>query len=421
MTSRLWKMIHFGYSADRILAIALISPFLMQVVQYLLLSLLGNFDSYGVPIDGMTSTLLSWFAKGTTGIVFLWAFLAIWRDVIKRLVVVSIWVLIAFFSTYALFPMNRAILLELAFPIFLVSIPIVVFASQIKDLEVFRRTTALPIFIIALIGLVIALLSMLGYVSFGTYSMSLSYYLLLPVLFAVTDFLRRPRVFPIVLALVTTAIIVVTGARGPLLSIAVLIFMLLASKLIEATITTRRIWAIVMLAVSTFGVLFWKEFFQLLDSTLEVIGLESRTVELLAKGGINLTGREPLYTKAIEAIGSSPLIGYGIGGDYMVLDGTYVHNFVLEILVHFGVFIGGAILVLLAYLMIRGFLNASSLEFGILAMWFCLGVVPLLVSGSYITSIAFWVYLGLLLSRLESKRTPRVHESGVDIESGNNV
>ena len=64
--------------------------------------------------------------------------------------------------------------------------------------------------------------------------------------------------------------------------------------------------------------------------------------------------------------------------------GNYPHNIFLEILLQFGIVVGTVILVGLACLIWKSFSKGTELERSYLCIMLMLGVMPLLVSGTYL-------------------------------------
>ena len=82
--------------------------------------------------------------------------------------------------------------------------------------------------------------------------------------------------------------------------------------------------------------------------------------------------------------------------------GLYAHNIFLEIYVEFGLILGSFILLFILYLAISSLLVKDIKKYGIALLWICLGLLPLFFSGSYLTSLEFWIMLAVLL-RLRKK------------------
>lgn len=92
----------------------------------------------------------------------------------------------------------------------------------------------------------------------------------------------------------------------------------------------------------------------------------------------------------------SPIVGLGLAGDRLLIGG-YVHNFFVEVLSHFGVVVGLIVLIMFSFGSLLALLRAKQLNYELLIIWFSMGFMPLMVSSSYLISLNFWVFLGLLV------------------------
>jgi len=153
---------------------------------------------------------------------------------------------------------------------------------------------------------------------------------------------------------------------------------------------------LVLLMIGFFSILFFEEILLSLSSFLSKFGIRSRSIALLLRPDINLSGRDSLFRVVVEELMKSPIIGLGLAGDRPLIGG-YVHNFFLEVLSHFGVIVGLIVLIIFSFRCLWGLLRAKQLNYELLIIWFSMGFMPLMVSGSYLISLNFWVFLGLLL------------------------
>lgn len=117
-------------------------------------------------------------------------------------------------------------------------------------------------------------------------------------------------------------------------------------------------------------------------------------IDDLARNLIRLSGYEPDVDINIEyAIFQHPIVGHGIGAEYTIL-GTYSHNIFLDIILQGGFIFGGLFIILFIFKAIMAFVNEEDKLF--FFVLFCYGFVPLLISGSYLSSMSFWIFLGYL-------------------------
>ena len=110
------------------------------------------------------------------------------------------------------------------------------------------------------------------------------------------------------------------------------------------------------------------------------------------------SGRLEIQKELIRQIKINPF-GYGLGGD-RVFTGWYAHNIFLELIVQFGIFIGGFLCVFLVYIVISSLRKARAEMqiLSILLLFICTGLIKLLISGSYLIEPYFFLLLGFAIS-----------------------
>ena len=158
----------------------------------------------------------------------------------------------------------------------------------------------------------------------------------------------------------------------------------------------------IFLFLSMIGV-FLKNIIIQLNEILINYGISSRTLDLLMQDNIHLSGRDVLYQIIIKNIAENPILGIGLAGDRKLL-GTYSHNFLIEILSGFGVVIGGTIIVLIILISYWNFKSSDEIYSNLFLIWFSVGFLPLLVSGSYLTDFSFWIFLGIAIRGIKNKK-----------------
>ena len=145
----------------------------------------------------------------------------------------------------------------------------------------------------------------------------------------------------------------------------------------------------------------------------------SRTLRILLSGQIsNLSGRSDYYARAMSYFSerslAERLFGLGIGGERRFVvqnlnEVGYVHNIFLEIILQFG-YISGTLLILIICILtgwgihyIRKDRNCEIIGITLLS-----GIIPLLFSGSYITSAFFHLWMGFCLKAIMELRDEKL-------------
>jgi O-antigen ligase len=147
-------------------------------------------------------------------------------------------------------------------------------------------------------------------------------------------------------------------------------------------------------------IVFYKEINDYLFSKMEEFGLSTRLFSMYLEGELtDSTGRDEMFSQAINAVKNSPLFGYGITGDRYFSGGlAYIHNFLFEILIAFGPIIGSFIFISLLILLAIGLKVSSRLELTWLLILICVGFIPLFISGTFLTTGWFFFMIGFCIS-----------------------
>lgn len=310
---------------------------------------------------------------------------------VKRFAIVYGIAIIAMISTIAFFPDNERYVryegLRFLLPLI---IPSAVCLSTVKDIDVLRRS----IYIISWSGAVFAMYYMFSYFAgafyIDSYNMSFSYGCLLPMIVLYS----KKKLFPTLVSFFLFLSVVAIGSRG-----SAVIF--IAYLIVDFFVSKRKgRWAVLVLGLLFVAML------PLFEDYLGSVGLHSRTITMLNEGEItNDTGREHFYSECLDAIMNHPLFGIGLFGDRVLLDGSYCHNIIIEVLLDFGVLFGLAIFIVLIRLFLNS-LSVTKVRNRDLLMIFTFGsFLPFMLSGSYLISnnVALWIGFMLYLSETYKK------------------
>lgn len=141
-------------------------------------------------------------------------------------------------------------------------------------------------------------------------------------------------------------------------------------------------------------------FLQTISTILSGIGMQSRILDTLIQQEISLDlGRTRMWTTCIEMIKAHPLLGNGIFADRAQF-GIYCHQIILEILVDFGCVAGGAILLVLVILVVKGLTCRDNSQWKLLfVMFLSMCIVRLMMSSSFWMDTNFWATLAILVNQ----------------------
>lgn len=136
------------------------------------------------------------------------------------------------------------------------------------------------------------------------------------------------------------------------------------------------------------------------------------------------SGRGVLFEKTIDLISRNPLgygpingnnlLGISLGGDKINVGITYPHNFILEIILHFGVI--GSFFILLFIIVLTCTIHANRyFVYRGFGLFLSLGLISLqlFTSSSYIYSTSFWLFVSLglaIYSELSNQQHSNFHE-----------
>ena len=134
------------------------------------------------------------------------------------------------------------------------------------------------------------------------------------------------------------------------------------------------------------------------------LGMSTRVLDRLAAGDfLESAGRDYLAERLLQAIEDKMILGYGLGGD-MVLVNSYSHNLVIELCISFGAIVGGLLLLVVIFLLIKGWLGAKEKNEKILLLaLMCTGFLKLFISSSFMLEGMLFLLLGVSI-RLMRKR-----------------
>lgn len=278
---------------------------------------------------------------------------------------------------------------------FLPSVFFLIVGLAVMDIEHLIRTICKG----AKLGIIVATCSYLMMLMNGMYihydDMATAYAIGLLVCLII-PFSERKNLIYIILGM---ACLMIAGTRGPILCVVVtFIFkgVLFEVKYTKKFVNTILYIIIGLLIYYMLGVRIIEGFSDLMTnfdvSDLRIV--DYFRDEML----LDSSGRDDYYNELIQAIKEQPIAGYGIGGDRYILGDSYAHNIIIECLVSFGVFGGGAIVVWIManslQLLRSKHLNLRKLGIGL----FCGIIIKLMLSSSVIMSKEFFIFIGICIS-----------------------
>ncbi len=381
---------------DKKISVAIMSSFAILTMQYLILT---YFNLIGTSYASRVQLL----SKVFVGLFYIVAL----PTVIKRNKGMFLWgyilSLLVFLLNYIFFIKNRIYLKKIIFPYFFTCLPSLIYSFSINDWNVLRRVMKKTSILVFIIGSTIGIMVFTKIVSIGRYSMPLSYYMLLPTIVYIDEFLDNFNIKSVLIVLVSLFIILALGSRGPIMCIGVFIILKVINT--RKKINYKAISIFFIIIAFLFVILIYFEI--ILDSLYNLLlqlGIRSRSIELFLTDDIYLSGRDHIYGDVIQGIRSSPIFGIGLLGDRQVTDGRYTHNIIIEIIANFGIIIGSVLVLLLMFVSFKILFSKNKEQSSFFAMWFSIGVVHLMVSSTYLTDYKFWIFLGLAARAMQNNK-----------------
>lgn len=219
-----------------------------------------------------------------------------------------------------------------------------------------------------------------GIVSISSYNMAFSFACVLP--FVV--FYSHRRYYDWIACLLLFVVVIAIGARGPALCMLVYVIIDMFQH--------KSKWRVLVLVI---GVAFMV-LLPLFMNWLDTIGISSRTLNMLMAGNIiSETGRSGIRQHFYEELLNHPVLGIGFFGDRLYGETAYCHNILLEIVLDFGILVGGGLLITGIIVLISIYKKSDSEKKSMIIKYFCAFLLPFMTSGSYLIDSGLAIFCGL--------------------------
>lgn len=384
---------------DKKISFAIVVQFCMLITNYAFKEV---FRIYNPDVRALTSLVFMLIV----GLLYIKNIKLVFRRIGRFLLMSYIFSASIFLINILMFPENVIYLLDVSFWFFLIALPTALYYLSIFDKSIFMSMLIKSAYYQMFAGIIIFVSKLLYNPG---YDMAFSYQILIPVvilLYKITHI--KYRTLDVILIISGIILILSIGSRGPIVAIIAYSILLYVLKLFE----NRKRQKTVIINLFTFFVSFIlilniNRILLLLEKKLIEFNISSRTLRMIIHGtGDFTTGRSSIYDATILNILEKPFLGYGIAGDRVFLSGTYPHNIFLELLAQFGIIVGSIIAVIFLTYSLKGiFFNKNHIEKHLAVMFFGIGFIQLLFSGSYLTSSNFWLFIAICTSSVHFKKT----------------
>ena len=239
---------------------------------------------------------------------------------------------------------------------------------------------------------------------FAEDSMERAYRMVPGVMFLVLEFFDKKNIWNFLWAAFSSIYLLTCGNRGAIMVLLGFILYCLVFR------SKSQSWKKVLSLITILGAIafFYSPLFlSALNSLLEVFkrfGLSTRNIQELINGTFisNDNGRDVLFQTGLEMLKSNPW-GYGIFGEYELMP-SGVHNMYLQFLIHFGIFFGPFLILLILYIIFSAYSNnPNQYAQDFIAIWACRVLIKGLAGGSYL-NWEFAFLLGLCVREIRNKK-----------------
>lgn len=347
-------------------------------------------------------------------IAFVVFFLFSFKTIIKEICVKELFIVLIFYAVfflyYFIFPLNQSYYIEdqatiitESFPMFLVGI----LAFRIE------RERMLKVFtVISSITIVTFLVYMIAYETMSDKKlaggdMHAAYMLLPHICLVFYTVILKPNPWNIAIIVIGIVTLLFLGNRGSLLCLSTYaIFIILFSGKLKRPILFLALSVAILVVLFAFGVL------NLLYDFAEQSGFSLRIFDKMKSGEItNPSGRDKIRDRVVEYIMLYPMMGMGIFSDRRVAGGLYAHNFILEIIIHYGFVLGILLFGIILYLLIASFLylrkKKEMMTLGFLSALIFSFFVKLFLSSSYLVEPYFFFTMGFAYAAVREWKNTR--------------
>lgn len=260
-------------------------------------------------------------------------------------------------------------------------IPSALCLTTIKNIDVAERALYHTSWIAFILVLFYVLVYILGGFLIESYNMSFSYGCLLPMV----SFYRHRTPLSYCISLFLLISVLAIGSRG-----AAIVFI---AYIIYDIFQYNKKYTVVFLGLLIIGFLM----LPFLSEGLDAIGIHSRTLSLLEEGSIDKdSGRGDIYKMFLQILDENALLGIGLFGDRVYLDGFYCHNILLEMLLDWG-YLGVMVLwPIIFIIMLLTYLKSDKGNKNRIVCYTLVLIGPLMASNSYLISPDFGIYCGMM-------------------------
>ena len=301
------------------------------------------------------------------------------------------------------------IILSNVFTLLVIALPVFLLSKQENDFELLiSELNNIGTVISSLFVITFALIVFVFKIDFDY--MNITYGCIPWLFFAFGHSIYYKTRYNRIISIIAFTFIALSGCRGALLTTAIYLALTYLISLKNGLDIRKVMGAILLFILGLVIILNFDYLVSFLYETLSGMGFKSRTLELyldlsVEDGLFHYSDRERIQLPLINNLN---IIGHGLYGDRVALNGVYAHNVFLELLYDFGIIIGGIICIIYCLLLICSirlmFDTRNNHIQLIIATSLAVLTCKYMVSSSLFSTAEFWFLIGLLLGCMRMKK-----------------
>ena len=235
---------------------------------------------------------------------------------------------------------------------------VIAFVARIDVKKLTECLTRCSVFIV--LSYIILNFVNFSHLGHSTQYMNNAYSALIPVALLYNKGISEKKVLNVLLSLLAGFFLLVSGSRGAAITFIAFIFLY---HIIAGEFTSKKLMIIVFACALMIAFVYnLDSIFSWLAQFFKKFGISTRLIDLIngSESGIYRSdGRVLIYETALERI---EIIGGGLFFDRCITSYAYAHNFILEVLLDFGLILGIPILLIIGYKIFRFAKKAHNIE-----------------------------------------------------------
>lgn len=220
--------------------------------------------------------------------------------------------------------------------------------------------------------------------------MSRSYFILLSVLLVLNYAFDKKTITGIVFSILGLLFLSSMGARGPV----VISLAFSATKIIQSSMNKGHgyIAVIAMLILIWFvNSDYWNALLFFVRDIIDSLGLSTRVIDLAIRDETftYYSERDEIAQTVMSKIKERPLTGWGVYGEWQ-FTGWNAHNIYLEMLDHYGILVGGLLIIWILFINVEAFLTTKATSVrGLVLLFACFALIKGIFSGGFLSYYTF--------------------------------